>query len=369
HHPLTAVVHTAGAGQFAPLAETTPADVADVVAAKVAGAAHLDALLGDTELDAFVLFSSIAGVWGSGGQGAYAAGNAFLDALAEQRRARGLTATSVAWGPWADGGLVTDDEAAEQLRRRGLPVMAPHSAIAALQQALDRNETAVAVADVDWGRFAPAFTAARPRPLIADLPEVRAALAPDPAEGADGGTAEAPAESLRQRLAGLTGPEAERALLDLVRTEVAAVLGHDDTTAVQAGRAFKELGFDSLTAVELRNRLNAATGLQLTATLVFDHPTPGVLAGVLRADLLGEDTTPELPALAEIDKLEFALSHVSDDATERERVTARLEALLRTWNETGNAAGADGADDDELDLDAASAEDIFDIINNEFGRS
>ncbi|CDR09745.1 Beta-ketoacyl synthase [Streptomyces iranensis] len=370
HHPLTAVVHTAGAGQFAPLAETTPADVADVVAAKVAGAAHLDALLGDAELDAFVLFSSIAAVWGSGGQGAYAAGNAFLDALAEQRRARGLTATSVAWGPWADGGLVADDEAAEQLRRRGLPVMAPHSAIAALQQALDRNETAVAVADVDWGRFAPAFAAARPRPLIADLPEVRAALAADPAEGAGGGgSADAPAESLRQRVAGLTGPEAEKVLLDLVRTEVAAVLGHDDTTAVQAGRAFKELGFDSLTAVELRNRLGAATGLQLTATLVFDHPTPSALAGVLRADFLGEDTTPGLPVLAEIDKLEFTLSNVSDDATERERVTARLEALLRTWNENENAAGADGADDDELDLDAASAEDIFDIINNEFGRS
>ncbi|MGW5694917.1 SDR family NAD(P)-dependent oxidoreductase [Streptomyces asiaticus] len=371
-HPLTAVVHTAGAGQFAPLAETTPADVADVVAAKVAGAAHLDALLGDTELDAFVLFSSIAAVWGSGGQGAYAAGNAFLDALAEQRRARGLAATSVAWGPWADGGLVADDEAAEQLRRRGLPAMAPHSAIAALQQALDRDETAVAVADVDWGRFAPVFAAARPRPLIADLPEVRAALAADPAEGADGtggGSAEAPAESLRQRLAGLTGPEAEKVLLDLVRTEVAAVLGHDDTTAVQAGRAFKELGFDSLTAVELRNRLGAATGLQLTATLVFDHPTPSALAGVLRADILGEDTTPGLPVLAEIDKLEFTLSNVSDDTTERERVTARLEALLRTWNENENAAGGDGADDDELDLDAASAEDIFDIINNEFGRS
>ncbi|WPB93150.1 type I polyketide synthase [Streptomyces malaysiensis] len=368
-HPLTAVVHTAGAGQFAPLAETTPADMADVVAAKVAGAAHLDALLGDTELDAFVLFSSIAGVWGSGGQGAYAAGNAYLDALAEQRRARGAAATSVAWGPWADGGLVADDEAAAQLRLRGLPVMAPHSAIAALQQALDRNETAVAVADVDWDRFAPAFTAARPRPLIADLPEVVRALAADPAGSADGGGGEAPAESLRQRLAGLTGPEAERVLFDLVRTEVAAVLGHDDTTAVEAGRAFKDLGFDSLTAVELRNRLNAATGLGLTATLVFDHPTPSVLAGVLRADLLGEDTTQELPVLAEIDKLEFALSGVSDDASERERVTARLEALLRTWNETENAVGGSGADDGELGLDEASAEDIFDIINNEFGRS
>ncbi|MFD7505222.1 type I polyketide synthase, partial [Streptomyces sp. NPDC059850] len=369
HHPLTSVVHTAGAGQLAPLAETTPADVADVVAAKVAGAAQLDALLGDTELDAFVLFSSIAGVWGSGGQGAYAAGNAFLDALAEQRRARGAAATSVAWGPWADGGLVADDEAAEQLRRLGLPVMAPRSAIAALQQALDRNDTAVTVADVDWDRFATTFTMARPRPLIADLPEVVRALAADPAEGADDGTAEAPAESLRQRLAGLTGPEADRVLLDLVRTEVAAVLGHDDTTGVEAGRAFKELGFDSLTAVELRNRLNAATGLKLTATLVFDHPSPRVLADQLRADLLGEDTTPELPALAEIDKLEFTLSNVSDDAAERERVTARLEALLRKWNETENAAVGDGADEDERDLDSASAEDIFDIINSEFGRS
>ncbi|MEU0839165.1 type I polyketide synthase, partial [Streptomyces sp. NPDC005962] len=369
HHPLTAVVHTAGAGQFAPLAETTPADVADVVAAKVAGAAHLDALLGETELEAFVLFSSIAGVWGSGGQGAYAAGNAFLDALAEQRRARGAAATSVAWGPWADGGLVADDEAAAQLRRLGLPVMAPQSAIAALQQALDRNDTAVTVADVDWDRFATTFTVARPRPLIADLPEVVRALAADRAEDAGDGTAEAPAESLRQRLAGLTGPEADRVLLDLVRTEVAAVLGHDDTTAVEAGRAFKELGFDSLTAVELRNRLNAATGLKLTATLVFDHPTPGALAGVLRADLLDEDTTPELPVLAEIDKLEFTLSGVSDDTAERERVTARLEALLRAWNETENAAVGDGTDEEERDLDSASAEDIFDIINSEFGRS
>ncbi|MFE1755840.1 type I polyketide synthase, partial [Streptomyces anandii] len=217
---LTAVVHTAGAGQYAPLAETGPAQVAEVMAAKVAGAAHLDSLLEDRPLDAFVLFSSIAGVWGSGGQGAYAAANAYLDALAERRRARGLMATSVAWGPWADGGLVADEDAAEQLRRRGLPVMSAERSISALQSALDRDDTSVTVADVDWARFAPAFTAARPRPLIADLPEVRRALAGQAdtgfggaagnvdgagtgiGSGAEGGSAAAAAEALRPRRSG-----------------------------------------------------------------------------------------------------------------------------------------------------------------------
>ncbi|MFC3586301.1 type I polyketide synthase, partial [Streptantibioticus rubrisoli] len=359
--PVTAVVHAAGAGQFAPLTQTGPAEVAEVVAAKVAGAAHLDALFPDDSLDAFVLFSSIAGVWGSGGQAAYAAGNAYLDALAEQRRARGLKATSIAWGPWADGGLVADEEAAEQLRRRGLPVMAPELSITALQRALDRDETTLTVADVDWSRFAPAFTAARPRPLIADLPEVRDALT--------AGTDSVPqrTESLSDRLSGLSGAEAERLLLDLVRTEASAVLGHSGTAEVEAGRAFKELGFDSLTAVELRNRLNAATGLRLPASLVFDYPTPNALAEHLRAEIVGDETPQTLPALAEIDKLEFVLSSVStDDPAARASVTARLEKLLRTWHEVESAAAGDG---DDSELESASAEDIFDIINNEFGRS
>ncbi|MFD8396450.1 type I polyketide synthase, partial [Streptomyces sp. NPDC059680] len=366
---VTAVVHTAGAGQYAPLARTGPGDIAEVMAAKVTGAAHLDALFADAPLDAFVLFSSIAGVWGSGGQSAYAAANAFLDALAEQRRARGLAATAIAWGPWADGGLVADDEAAEQLRRRGLPVLPVHRSISALQGALDRAETTVTVADVDWERFVPAFTAARPRPLIADLPEVRRVLAEaDTGTGAErgGDGAAQDAESLRQRLSALSGAEAEDMLLDLVRTHVAAVLGHSGTTAVEAGRAFKELGFDSLTAVELRNRLGTASGLRLPASLVFDYPTPAALAGHLRAELLGEQSTPELPALAEIDRLEFILSSVAADGAERASVTSRLEKLLRKWNETDSATAGD---DDGNDLESASVDDIFDIINNEFGRS
>ncbi|WP_444545125.1 type I polyketide synthase [Streptomyces flavofungini] len=286
--PLSAVVHAAGLGQDLMIDATGPADFAEIVAAKTAGAAHLDDLLGDTPLDAFVLFSSIAGVWGSGGQAAYAAANAFLDGLAERRRAQGRAVTAVAWGPWGGSGMAGDDAAAAHLSKRGLPVMRPGSAIAALRHALDRRDALVTVADVDWERFAPAFTVRRPSPLLDDLPEARSAL--DAASGALGapgsdGAADA-AAALRDRLADATPAERERTVLNLVRTEVAAVLGHNGTEAVREDRAFKDFGFDSLTAVELRTRLNAATGLSLPSTLVFDHPTPGELSLQLLAELL-----------------------------------------------------------------------------------
>ncbi|MFD8985673.1 SDR family NAD(P)-dependent oxidoreductase, partial [Streptomyces sp. NPDC059564] len=286
-YPLTAVVHAAGVPQFAPTDTLGLDDLADVVSAKVAGATHLDELLGDRPLDAFVLFSSVAGVWGSGSQAAYSAANAFLDGLAEQRRSRGLTATAVAWGPWADGGMVGDGEAEEHLRRRGLPAMSPDTAIAALQRALDHDETAVVVADVSWGRFAPAFTIARTSPLLADLPEVRKALAEaEPATGTGGG-ADGAASSLGAELAALAEPERRRVLLDLVRAEVARALGHPGRDSVASDRSFKDLGFDSLTGVELRNRLNAATGLRLPTTLVFDHPNAAALAAFLAAEVSG----------------------------------------------------------------------------------
>ncbi|QNP70789.1 SDR family NAD(P)-dependent oxidoreductase [Streptomyces roseirectus] len=279
--PVRAVVHAAGVGDGAPLAGTTAAEFADVLAAKAGGAAHLDALLDDDALDAFVLFSSNAGVWGSGGLAAYAAANAFLDGLAQQRRDRGVPATSVAWGLWAGAGMAEGSNE-EFLRRRGLRAMAPELAVTALRQAVGESEPFVAVADVDWARFVPGFTAARSRPLIEDLPEVRDAVSAE-AEGTDAGAA------LRERLAGLPSGEQVRHLLELVRGQVAAVLGHSSTDAVEVSRAFREMGFDSLTAVELRNRLNAATGLKLPATLVFDHPTATALADRLRAELVPDD--------------------------------------------------------------------------------
>ncbi|MFI9270797.1 type I polyketide synthase [Kitasatospora sp. NPDC052896] len=284
-YPLTAVVHTAGIDTPAMLAETDPAQFAAVVAAKVAGAGHLDELLGDRPLDAFVLFSSIAGVWGGGGQGAYCAANAYLDALAQARRARGVTATAVAWGPWAEAGMAGSAPVADSLRRRGLRPLSPSAAIAALARLLERDETAVTVADVEWERFAPAFTVVRPSPLLADLPEVRAALRP--AAGPQDGDLSDEAAALRRTLAQADPAERDRALVELVRAEAAAVLGHRGAHLVEPGRPFRDLGFDSLTAVELRNRLTRATGVRLPTTVVFDYPTAISLAGWLLVELLG----------------------------------------------------------------------------------
>ncbi|MEU8025840.1 type I polyketide synthase, partial [Micromonospora haikouensis] len=285
--PLTAVLHAAGITQLTALVDTD-LDVLDhVMAGKVAGAVHLDELLGDRPLDAFVTFASISGVWGSGGQGAYAAANAYLDALAEQRRARGLAATSVSWGAWAEGGMATTEEAQRLLSRRGLNPMQPAAALLALRRAVEHGETCLVVADVAWEHFAPAYASARPRPLLDDIAEARDALAARPADGITDHAA-----ALRRDLAAVTRAERDRQLTDLVRGHAAAVLGHTGTDAVKPKRAFKELGFDSLTAVELRNQLTAATGLALPTTLIFDYPNPAALAGHLAALLRLDDAAP-----------------------------------------------------------------------------
>ncbi|WP_158893399.1 type I polyketide synthase, partial [Amycolatopsis anabasis] len=286
-HPVTGVVHAAGAPDSTPLAASTPADLHQVLDAKARGAANLDELLGDRPLDAFVVFSSIAAVWGSANQAAYAAANAFLDALVERRRSRGLAATAIAWGPWAGGGMV-DAEGAGLLRRRGLAPMAPGRTIAALRQALEAAETSVVVADVNWELFAPAFTAARPSPLLDDLPEVRQALE-EPATGTGGSL-------LDERLAGLSPVEQDRVLLELVRAETAKVLGHPGPESIEPDRAFRELGFDSLMAVEFRNGLGTSTGTRVPATVVFDHPTPNAVAAYLRVEILGQTEQVAAPA-------------------------------------------------------------------------
>ncbi|WP_327116046.1 SDR family NAD(P)-dependent oxidoreductase [Nocardia sp. NBC_01730] len=267
--PLTAVVHAEGIGSQSPITEIVASSLAAVVEPKVAGARHLDELLGDRRLDAFVLFSSGAATWGNAGGAAYAAGNAYLDSLAEDRRSRGLTATSLAWGGWSAGGMLATVDSAEYLLRNGVRLMDPSLALQALSHAVSRDKTTMTIADLDWRRFAPLYTMSKHRPLIQEIPEAQVALQAEQ-EQAEATTS----AGLRQRVAGLPEPEQLTVVLDVVRGQVAAVLGHDGATAIEADRNFRDLGFDSLTAVEARNRLNTATGLRLPATLVFDYPTP-----------------------------------------------------------------------------------------------
>ncbi|WP_248001499.1 type I polyketide synthase [Streptomyces sp. RPA4-5] len=279
--PLTGVVHTAGVVDDGVLDGQSVERFESVLAGKVGGVVHLDELTSGLDLDLFVVFSSLAGTLGSAGQGNYAAANAFLDAWIQQRRDRGLAGLSIAWGAWAQQGLATGEVVVERLRRGGVVPMDPEHAIQALAKAVDHDETDLSVADLDWPQFLDGFTAARPSPLLVDLPE--AARRPV-STGTD-----APAP-MRSELASAPAGQRRQILLDVVRAQAASVLGHDSVDAVTPARAFRELGFDSLTAVELRNRLSAETTLRLPTTLVFDHPTPTRLADHLLGLMLGDDT-------------------------------------------------------------------------------
>ncbi|MFJ3799763.1 type I polyketide synthase [Streptomyces sp. NPDC090088] len=271
--PLTAVVHTAAALHDALIGRLTPAHLDRALRAKATGARNLHELTLDADLAAFVLFSSLAGVCGVPGQANYAPGNAYLDALADQRRAAGLPANSVAWGHWAGDGIAADGAEATLLRH-GLVSLPPDGALTVLGQVLAHDEPHLVVADADW----PTFFRDRRHPLAAELPGVRAESA-EPVEGA----------ARPGRWTALAPAELRRELLTVVRAQAAAVQGHASPDVIDPARAFKAHGFDSLMSVELRNRLSAATERQLPATLVYDHPTPTALADWLAGELGGAD--------------------------------------------------------------------------------
>jgi acyl transferase domain-containing protein/acyl carrier protein len=307
-HPLSAVFHVAGAVDDDPIGELSPERLAGALAGKAGGAWHLHELTAGLELDAFVLFSSIAATFGSGGQGAYAAANAFLDALAEHRRGRGLPATAVAWGAWAGEGMALG--AGARLERAGIRELPARAALSALREALEAGAGCTVVADLDWERYALTYSSARARPLIAELPDAQRALREATGEGAGAGggaglTAGAGAVSeWAARLAEMPAHERERAALALVRERAAAALGHASLDAVPAGSTFRELGFDSLAGVQLARGLRAATRLRLAPAAVFDHPTPAALAAHLLREAAGERAAVRVsaPAMRELEQ-------------------------------------------------------------------
>jgi acyl carrier protein len=352
------VFHTAAVLDDGVLGSLAPAQVERVLAVKAGAAWRLHEATAQLELDAFVLFSSIAGTFGASGQGNYAPGNAYLDAFARYRRSLGLPAVSIAWGPWADGGMALGG-VGEIARRHGVPEMDPVLALRALRSVLGQGAVCPVIADVRWDRFFVAYTASRPSPFLSDLPECKALAAAE--------SPVAPEVGLPARLSGLTGEDREAAVVELVCAQIAAVLGHGSGAAVEPKRAFKELGFDSVTAVELRNGLARAAGLPLPATLVFDYPTPVALARYLLSQLGGE-TGPmaATDAFAELDRLEAALSALSVSDVERVGITARLDEVVRRW--TGAARAREDVET-EVEIESATDDEIFDLIGEEFGIS
>ncbi|MFG3229972.1 type I polyketide synthase [Kitasatospora sp. NPDC048194] len=360
-HPLTTVVHTAGVAADGALASLTEERFEAALRPKADAAWHLHELTRDSGLAAFVLFSSATATLGGAGQGGYAAANAFLDALAQHRAARGLPARSLAWGLWQqDRGMAgaLDEAVLGRMRRSGVLPLSPQDGLALFDTALaGADPTALPV------RLDPAaLRQAGPDlpPLLRGLAGPAAAPAHRPEAGA--------ADALRQRLAGLSEAERARALLDLVRGQVALVLGHSAPTAVEADRVFGELGFDSLTAVELRNRLTAVSGLRLPATLVFDYPTAAELARYLDAELPREEASSAAPVLAELDRLEAALAEVGADHPERARIADRLRAVADRWSRR-NGPEDDRSPGAGLELDSADDDEVFDFITNELGIS
>ncbi|WBC15800.1 type I polyketide synthase [Micromonospora sp. WMMA1998] len=357
-HPLAGVVHAAGTLDDAVVTALTPQRVDAVLRPKADAAWHLHDLTRHLDLPMFVLFSSIAGPLGAPGQGNYAAANAFLDGLAHQRRAAGLAATSLAWGPWAEAGGMTRDLGAagrDRLTRQGIVALTTDRALALLD-ASRRGRRPLLL------------------PVHLDVATLRTRIGrdqlPAPLHGLAGGPARRVAAAgggLRDRLAGASAEDRARLVAELVAGQVADVLGYASAAAVGPERSFTELGFDSLTAVDLRNRLTTRTGLALPATLVFDHPTPAALTGHLLTRLGPAPAAPTL--LDELDRLEAAfaatpadtLAELTADEETRTAVAARLRALLTRWDGDGGEVAAT--------LDDASDDELFDFIDSRFGRS
>ncbi|WAL99215.1 type I polyketide synthase [Streptomyces sp. Je 1-369] len=370
---IRTVIHTSLPGELAPLAEVTP-DALDAATAAAMELGELTAAVGSGggSVDTVLYFSSVAATLGSREHGAYAAANACLDALAQQHgtEGEGPRTVSVGWGIWDlpdDGDLARG--AAGLSRRQGLPPLEPQLALGALHSVLDAGRGHSLVADIEWERFAPLFTLARPTRLLDEVPAAQKILdaASDTAESTEN------ASALRRELAALPVRERTGRLLDVVREQVAGVLRYEPGQEVEPEKAFKDLGFDSLVVVELRNRLRAATGLRLPATLVYDYPTPRALAEHLLDRVLPDGGAGELPVAGHLDDLEEALGGLAVDDPRRKGLIRRLQTLL--WKQPDTAVpqlpAAKGEDEDEQgstdDLTTASADDMFALIDREWG--
>ncbi len=353
--PLTGVVHAAGVLDDGVVGSLTPEQIHQVMRPKADAAWNLHELTRHLDLDTFTLFSSVAGVWGSPGQANYAAGNTFLDALAAHRRQQGLPAASLAWGPWENGMAGELTEAGRQrMTRHGLRPLAVADGLSLLDVATGRTDPLLVTAQLDLGALR---RSGSPVPaLMTGLvrPGRRTAGAPDPGR----------TSALARELAALPPEQLEGAILNAVLAQAALVLGKSGPESVEAARYFRQLGFDSLTALEFRNRLSGALGLRLPAAVVFDHPTPVELARYLHGQLADREADHR-PVLAELDRLRSLLAGIGARGEGRARVADRLELLVEEFRGSATDPGSVGDSDD--DITEATDDEIFDLIDKELG--
>ncbi|MGW2101483.1 SDR family NAD(P)-dependent oxidoreductase [Streptomyces olivaceoviridis] len=367
-HPLTAVVHAAGVLDDGLLTDLTPERLEAVMRPKTDAAWHLHELTRDLGLAAFVLFSSAAGTLGAAGQANYAAGNAFLDALAARRRTEGLPALSLGWGLWDTGEGMAAGLGETELRRLARDGILPLPADRALDL-WDAALTEAGATAADRALLLPVRVQ-----VTADAPALVRGLAPAAVRRtARAAATEAPAavEPLPRRLARLSAADAVRLLVETVCGHVADVLGHGSGSAVDPQRSLGDLGVDSLAALDLRNRLGAETGLRLSTTLTFDYPTCDALARHLFEELGGDTSGDAVDIEAEVVRLEELLGTALDSAAldeeQRARVAARLRTLSARWDGTGEWRESGTGPTGDTGLETATADELFDILDGELG--
>jgi polyene macrolide polyketide synthase len=353
-HPLGTIVHAAGVLDDGLIDSLTPDRVAGVLAPKAHAAWYLHELTKDHQLERFIVYSSAAAAIGGVGQGNYAAANAFLDALAAYRSANGLPATAIAWGLWdQQTGMAARLRDADRARmaRAGVKPLTSEQGLALFDLLLSRQLTHAVPLGID----ARALRAAASR---AALPPLMRALMPVAQRRASA------TQTLAQRLAAVAESEHERVTLDLLRSEVAAVLGHQSLNAIEPDVAFQSLGFDSLAAVDLRNRLEALTGRRLRATLVFDYPTPTSLAVHLLSTVTNDAASHLATLDTEFARLAELISTTPHDDTLRRRINTRLRALLSESEQSTISAESDSI---TSEFESADTDALLALVDRELG--
>jgi polyene macrolide polyketide synthase len=353
--PLGAVIHAAGVLDDGIVAELTPARLADVLRPKIDGALHLHELTAELDLSAFVLFSSAAGILGAAGQASYAAANAFLDSLAARRRGDSLPATAMAWGLWDDSAGMSariDETNRARVLRGGMRAMPVELSLDLFEASLASESALVLPMGLDMGVLRSRARSGTLSPLFGSIVRTPSAR-----------SHEVRRESLASRLQTAGDSKRERLALDVTLAHTAAILGYSSQDAIESGQTFKDLGFDSLAAVELRNRLSEEIGSPLPATLIFDNPTPRAVARRLLAQLEVSDGVGGVGAAisteGEITELERRLSVIASEDAGRATVIARMQALLAELT-----AGAQASAEDEQ-LRSATAQEMFELIDRD----